>query len=312
MFFSLKKAAAVLSLFTLMFSSAALSKELSVVTTNFPQYDLVKHIAGDRASVVMLLKPGADAHSFEPTPKDMIAIENCSLFVYNGGENDEWIDDFLGTHDKENRIRTFSFINAVSLLPEESREGMQEDEDESDSEDSPEYDEHVFASLRNDAVIIDRLCETLSELSPENKEYFYSNGRAYKEKFLELDRKFSKLISGAAHKTVIFGDRFPLLYFVRDYGLDYYAAFKGCSSDTEVSASTVRFLIDKARSLKSRVIFKIELTSDAIANTIASAANAKVMVFNSGHNVTVEQFEKGVSLYDLYESNLDVLKEALN
>lgn len=311
MFFYFKKAAALLFLSLAVFSSQVFSKEISVVTTSFPQYDLVRHIVADRAKVIMLLKPGADAHSFAPTPKDLIAVEQSSLFVFNGGENDEWIEELISSHKGDGRFKTFSFVNEVSLLEEETKEGMEQEKDESEIEET-EYDEHVFASLRNDEIILDKLCQVLSEISPENKEFFRANADDYKEKFAYLDRKYEELFAKASTRTLIFGDRFPLLYFVRDYGLDYYAAFKGCSSDTEVSASTVRFLIDKARNLHAKAIFKIELTNDAVANTVASAAGAKVMVFNSGHNVTVEQFEKGVSLYDLYESNLDVLNEALN
>ncbi len=306
---------------SLVFSSAALSAPLEIIATGFPQYDLVKHIVGDKGSVRMLLKIGAEAHSFEPTPKDLIDIGKASLFVYNGGENDEWIEDFLKS--SEVKPKTFVFTHEVALREEESVEGMQKhdhehehDADEHDhdheaDEHEHEMDEHVWTSPKNDVTLLNSLLKTIVALDPDNRDYYSQNAAKYIQDFEELDAEFKELVAKAPNKTVVFGDRFPLLYFVKDYGLDYYAAFRGCSNETEVDATTIKFLIDKAGELKSKVIFKIELTNPNIADTIAEANDAKVMTFQSGHNLTNDEFESGKSLYDLYKENLKVLNEAL-
>ncbi|MDY6416277.1 MAG: metal ABC transporter substrate-binding protein [Succinivibrio dextrinosolvens] len=292
-------------------SQNVMAKELNIIATNFPQYDFVKNITKDKANVTMLLKIGAEAHSYEPTPKDLIAIEKSDLFVYNGGENDEWIENFL--KDNLSKLNSFAFTKEVSLRAEEEVEGMQpEAEEEHEDGEEQGFDEHVWTSPKNDEVILNKLCEAIVKLDPENKDYYEKNASDYINRFKELDQKYSEVISTSKNKTLVFGDRFPLLYFAKDYGLNYYAAFKGCSNETEVSASTIKFLIDKAEQLKAPVIFKIELSSDNIASTIAESVNAKVMTFNSGHNITVEEFKAGRTMADLFSDNIPALKEALN
>lgn len=292
-------------------SQNVMAKELNIIATNFPQYDFVKNITKDKANVTMLLKIGAEAHSYEPTPKDLIAIEKSDLFVYNGGENDEWIENFL--KDNLSKLNSFAFTKEVSLRAEEEVEGMQpEAEEEHEDGEEQGFDEHVWTSPKNDEVILNKLCEAIVKLDPKNKDYYEKNASDYINRFKELDQKYSEVISTSKNKTLVFGDRFPLLYFAKDYGLNYYAAFKGCSNETEVSASTIKFLIDKAEQLKAPVIFKIELSSDNIASTIAESVNAKVMTFNSGHNITVEEFKAGRTMADLFSDNIPALKEALN
>jgi zinc transport system substrate-binding protein len=316
MFFKkLKSVLAITSVLMILdWSPEVLSKELNIIATNFPQYDFVKNIIKDKGNVTMLLKIGAEAHSYEPTPKDLIAIENSDLFVFNGGENDEWIENFL--KDNLDKLNTFAFTREVSLRDEEEVEGMQPEADEKEHEhedgEEHEFDEHVWTSPKNDVVILNKLCQAIVKLDPENKEFYEKNAAEYISRFNGLDKKYSEIISGSKNKTLIFGDRFPLLYFVKDYGLNYYAAFKGCSNETEVSASTIKFLIDKAEQLKSPVIFKIELSSDNIASTIAESVGAKVMTFNTGHNITVEEFKANRTMADLFNDNLPALKAALN
>ena len=302
---------------SLMLSDCALAKELNIVTTSFPQYDFVNHIVKNKAKVIMLLKPGAQSHSFEPTPKDIISIQNSDLFVYNGGENDEWIEKLIENSNKH--IQHFSFVSSVNLREEETKEGMQsEEEDENehdhhhDSDEEVEYDEHVWTSPKNDIIILNKLCRKIVSLDPDNAQFYMANAAEYIKEFVELDKKFTKISKMSKNKLLIFADRFPLLYFVKDYNLDYYAAFKGCSSENEVSAATLKFLIDKTIQNNIKVIFKIELSSDQIANTVARQTNAKVYTFNTGHNVTVEQLKNDVSVASLFESNIDYLIEALN
>lgn len=302
---------------SVMLSDCALAKELNIVTTNFPQYDFVNHIVKNKAKVIMLLKPGAQAHSFEPTPKDIISIQNSDLFVYNGGENDEWIEKLI--KNSNNQIQHFSFVSSVNLREEETKEGMQSEEEDGDehdhhhdSDEEVEYDEHVWTSPKNDIIILNKLCKKIISLDPDNAQFYMANTAEYIKEFVVLDKKFTKISELSKNKLLIFADRFPLLYFVKDYNLDYYAAFKGCSSENEVSAATLKFLIDKTIQNNIKVIFKIELSSDQIANTVARQTNAKVYTFNTGHNVTVEQLKNDVSVASLFESNIDYLIEALN
>ena len=292
---------------SLMLSDCALAKELNIVTTNFPQYDFVNHIVKNKAKVIMLLKPGAQAHSFEPTPKDIISIQNSDLFVYNGGENDEWIEKLI--KNSNNQIQHFSFVSSVNLREEEDGD---EHDHHHDSDEEVEYDEHVWTSPKNDIIILNKLCKKIISLDPDNAQFYMANTAEYIKEFVVLDKKFTKISELSKNKLLIFADRFPLLYFVKDYNLDYYAAFKGCSSENEVSAATLKFLIDKTIQNNIKVIFKIELSSDQIANTVARQTNAKVYTFNTGHNVTVEQLKNDVSVASLFESNIDYLIEALN
>lgn len=292
------------------------AKELNIVTTSFPQYDFVNHIVKNKAKVTMLLKPGAQAHSFEPTPKDIIRIKSSDLFVFNGGENDEWIEKII---DNSNiQIQHFSFVSSVKLREEETKEGMQveneenEDSHHHDSDEKTEFDEHVWTSPRNDILLLNKLCRKIVSLDPENAQFYMANTADYIKEFVELDKKFTEISKNAKNKLLIVADRFPLLYFVKDYNLDYYAAFKGCSSENEVSAATMKFLIDKTKQNNIKVIFKIELSSELIANTVAAQTGAKVYTFNTGHNVTVDQLKNNVSLASLFRENIESLKEALN
>lgn len=312
MFLKLMRTACLLSVLAVVavFSSSVLARELSVIVTSFPQYDLVSHITGDKASVHMLLKPGADAHSFEPTPQDIIAVQKSDLFVYNGGENDDWIEDLLEDYPS---VNSFAFIKELPLLTEEEVPGMQKEKDGDHDDHEVEFDEHVFTSPKNDIKLLNSLCARIIALDPKNAEYYKKNCADYVTRFVELDKAFRQVVAESKSKTLIFADRFPFRYFCNDYGLTYFAAFKGCSDDSEVSPATLSFLVNKVKELHKNVILKIELTSIAPAQAVSEAANGvKIAIMNSGHNVSVEQLASHVSLADLYQSNILVLKEALN
>lgn len=286
-------------------SSRKNSDKISIVTTNFPAYDFARAIAGDKADIKMLIKPGAELHNYEPSPSDIIDIKNSDLFIFNGGESDEWIEDDL----IDNHAKVFKMMDAVELVEEEAVEGMEGDEEESEE---AEYDEHVWTSLRNAQKIINRLTDALSEISPENKAYFKQNAKNYGQRLADIDTRFQEIISSAKRKTLVFGDRFPLRYFVEDYDLDYYAAFPGCSDQTEASNQTIAFLVNKVKSEKIPVVLKIEMSSDAIARTIAREAGVKYLTFNSAHTISTEDFSNGKTYADIMESNLEVIREALN
>lgn len=285
------------------------SSKISIVTTNFPAYDFARAVAGDKADVKMLLKPGAETHDFEPSPNDIIDIQKSDLFVYTGGESDDWVEGILT--DSDAKVKTFAMMDAVETVEEEIVEGMEAEEEE-DSEEEAEYDEHVWTSPKNAIKIIEELKEELSKISPENKDVFASNAEEYTNKLSELDNKFQNIVNNAKRKVLVFGDRFPLRYFVEDYNLEYYAAFPGCAEQSEASSKTIAFLSSKIKSEKIPVVFKIEMSSNGIAETIAKETGAKVLVFNSAHNISADDFNRGLTYAEIMESNLEVLEEALN
>ena len=290
------------------------SGKISVVTTIFAPYDFARQIAGDRVNLQMLLKPGAEAHSYEPSPQDIINIRQCDIFIYVGGENDAWVDTILQSVDtsKTTIVKLLDCING--LYEEELSEGMESDEHEEEEESSgegPEWDEHVWTSPVNAISICDKITEALCSEDSADTEMFRKNFDDYKKELEELDGEFKEIVKNGKYDTVVFGDRFPLRYFVEEYGLKYYAAFPGCASQTEASAATVAFLADKVKEENIPVVFKIELSNGNIAETIAEDTGAKVLTFNTCHNLTKDQFESGETYISLMRGNAEALKEAL-
>lgn len=284
---------------------------LSVVSTIFASYDFARQIIGDEGEVSMLLKPGAEFHSYEPTPKDIITISECDVFIYVGGENDAWVNDILDSMDTS-KMTIIKMMDLVDKYTEEYVNGMEGHEHDEDCEHDHEgWDEHVWTSPKNAVVICEAIKNALIEIHPEGKDVFTENCKKYTDELLGLHDAFLQVVADANKDTLVFGDRFPLRYFVEEYGLEYFAAFPGCSSDTEASASTVAFLIDKIKEKEIKVIFKIELSSDSMAKTIADDTGAKVAIFNTCHNVTSNQFKNGETYITLMQDNLESLKEAL-
>jgi zinc transport system substrate-binding protein len=292
--------------------AAANEKKLSIVCTNFPEYDFVRQIVGDSADITMLLKPGAESHTFEPTPADIITIQNSDLFVYVGGDSDKWVDGILESMD-QSTMRLFKLMECVNLVEEELVEGMQPEENEkAESEEGPELDEHVWTSPANAIKIVQKLSDTICELYTADQNTIKANTADYLKKLQKLDDDFRDVISNAGRKEIIVGDRFPFRYLCEEFGLSYYAAFPGCSTDTEANASTVAFLIDKVKSDHIPVVFHIELSNEQMCNSICEATGAKSELLNAVHNVSDSDFKTGVTYIDLMEHNVEVLKEALN
>jgi len=296
----------------------ASEKRLSIVTTIFPQYDFARQIVGDRADMTMLLAPGAESHSYEPSPQDIIKIQNSDIFIYNGGENDVWVDNILDSIDHSD-IKIIKLLDCVDPLGEVLKEGMEPEEEEAAAEpdaseagDGIEYDEHVWTSPKNAIIITNVIRDIVCYEDSANADYYQSNAKQYTDQLTELDNEFTAVIGNAKRKTFVFGDRFPLRYFADCYGLDYWAAFPGCSSETEPSAATVAFLVDKVKADHIPVVFKIELSTGNVAKSIAKATGAKVMTFYSCHNLSGEDFENGETYVSLMKRNVESLKEALN
>ncbi len=286
------------------------SGKLTVITTIFPAYDFARQVFGDSADVKMLLKPGQESHSYDPSAKDIVEISGCDLFIYNGGESDQWVESVLKSAPD---ISTFRMTDAVSLLEEEVTEGMQEHDHDSDDhdEEGEEYDEHVWTSPENAAKIVRALGTTAAELFPELSEQLAANAGDYAEKIDELDGKFAELLDGE-ERYFIFGDRFPLLYFFRRYGLNYYAAFPGCGSETEPSARTMTFLLDKLKQQDAvPAVFCIELSSRRLADVLAEDSGLQTVEFHTCHNISQDDFNSGATYVTLMQRNYDALSNVL-
>ena len=294
------------------------NKPLKIVTTIFPEYDWVREILGDkadRAEVTMLLDNGVDLHSYQPTADDIIKISDCDLFIYVGGESDGWVEDAL----KEATNKEMQVINLLDVLGEQVKEeevveGMEAEEEESEDENEPEYDEHVWLSLKNAETLCNAITDALEEIDPANKDAYATNAASYLEKLAALDGEYQTVVDNAARKTVLFGDRFPFRYLVDDYGLSYYAAFVGCSAETEASFETVSFLAKKVDELKLPCVLTIEGAQHKISETIVqntTEKNQKVLTMDSMQSTTSKDVANGTTYLSVMKKNLSVLKEAL-
>ena len=287
------------------------SDGISVVSTVFAPYDFARQLVGDNGTVTMLLPPGSEAHSYEPTPKDILEIQNADVFIYVGGESDGWVADVLESVGEG--VRAVTLMDCVELLEEETVEGM-EGEDAHEGHDhahEAEYDEHVWTSPRNAVLICEKIAAALCEADPANAADYEANLASYSAQLSELDAAFTDIVANGERNTIIFADRFPLLYFARAYGLEYYAAFPGCSEDAEPSAATVAFIIDKVKAEDIPVVFHVELANEDMADIVCDETGAVKRQFNACHNVTRAQFDSGVTYLELMWENTEVLKEAL-
>ena len=299
---------------------------VNIVATVFPAYDFARQIAGDDGNVTLLIPPGSEAHSYEPTPQDIIRIQGCDLLVCNGGESEAWLDEILGGMDRE--IPAVVMLDCVDALTEEVKEGMQvhghdhghndHDHDEHDGHDhddheehEEEYDEHVWTSPVNAQLICRAISAALCEADPAHASDYTARCTDYCAELQALDADFRSVIANAKRHTLIFADRFPVRYFVEEYGLDYFAAFPGCADDAEPSARTVAFLIDRVREEQAPAVLYIEFSNQKMADIVCEDTGCEKLLFNSCHNVTAEQLRGGVTYLELMRANLETVKEAL-
>ena len=294
--------------------------KMKIITTIFPEYDWVMNVLGDKKDnfdVSMLLDSGVDLHSYSPTPKDIVSISNCDLFIYVGGESDEWVEDVL----KQAKNKDMKVINLMEVLGDKAKEeeiieGMQgEEEEEEESEEEKEYDEHVWLSLNNSALFLQSISDNLSILDKDNANYYKSNADTYINNLKALDAEYKDTVSKANKDTLLFADRFPFRYLVDDYSLKYYAAFIGCSAETEASFETIAFLASKVDELGLNYILKIESSDGAIANTVKNATqnkNQTILTMDSIQSATTKEYANGRNYLSIMQSNLAVLKQALS
>jgi zinc transport system substrate-binding protein len=284
------------------------SQKLKIIATIYPQYDFIRQIAGDLVELEILLPPGSESHSFEPRPQDIIKIKNADIFIWTGGESEAWVEKVLeSTEGKERKI--VSLLDLVKPLKEEIVEGMEEEEGE--EEEGEALDEHVWTSPKNAQIIVLALRDILSKADPENAKTYEKNTAELAKKLDKLDEDFSDMVKQAKRKTIVIGDRFPFRYLAQRYGIKYYAAFPGCSAQTQASAHTIAFLIDKVKAEKIPIVFYIEFSNEKIADVIIEKTDAKKALLHSAHNVSKKDFENKVSYLDLMNRNLSALKDAL-
>ena len=306
----------------------ATTDELSIVATIFPEYDWVKEILGDRADhadITMLLDNGVDLHSYQPTADDIVKISDCDLFLYVGGESEGWVEDALkNSANKDRKVINLLDVLGDKVKSEEVVEGMQEEaheheegeahEDGEAHEHEEESDEHVWLSLKNAEVLVGAISNALQELDADNKEIYAANADAYMKKLSALDAEYQTAVDNASCKTVLFGDRFPFRYLADDYGLNYYAAFVGCSAETEASFETISFLAKKVDELKMPCVLTIEGKNHKIAETIVkntAQKSQKILTMDSMQSATSKDVASGTTYLSVMEKNLAVLKEAL-
>ena len=285
------------------------NNKLTIIASSFPGYDFARAITKDsnNIEVKMLLNPGTEMHNYEPTPQDIIKINNSKMFIYVGGDSDEWINDIIGDIDTS-KTKLVKLMDLVNVVEEEHVKGMEVE----DEEEETEYDEHVWTSPKNAITIINKIKDIIIDIDKDNQNLYENNALKYINKLNVIDNEIKNIVNNGIRKEIIIGDRFPFRYFTDEYNLSYYAAFPGCSEQTEASAKTISFLIDKVKNDNIPVVFHIELSKGNIAKTISEETGAKVLEFNSAHNISQKDFDRGVTYIDIMNNNIKALKEALN
>ena len=293
--------------------------ETSVVATIFPVYDWVREVAGDDVDLTLLLDNGVDLHSYQPTAQDIMKVATCDMFVYVGGESDDWVEDALSEAVNPDMV-VVNLVEAMGgdIKMEEIVEGMEREEDEHEADahedHEDEADEHVWLSLRNAQKLVKVLASALGEADPANVERYAANADAYAEKLAALDAEYAAVCEAADYDTLLFGDRFPFRYLTDDYGLKYYAAFSGCSAESEASFETVVFLAGKLEELQLPAVMTIEGSDGRLAETVVQATgtrDAKILTLDSMQSTTSEDLKNGATYLSIMEENLEVLRQAL-
>lgn len=275
--------------------------KISVVTTIFPYYDFARSVSKGTCDVDMLLKPGSDVHSFEPTPSDILKIRNADLFIYNGGESDEWVDSILESLGDTDKPVVMKMTDYVKPLTEMDADHHAEDEE----------DEHIWTSLDNAKNLVSKISDEVSKLDQKHKTVYNKNGLDYIEKISKVQSEIENTVNSSESKKIVVGDRFPLLYFATEFSLDWECAFPGCSTETEPSLDRLSKLTDTIEKDKIKTILKLEMSENKVADTLADETNTKVRTFYSAESVSKEDFANNITYVDLMERNNNALKEAL-
>ncbi len=294
-------------------------KSLSIVATIFPAYDWVREILGGNpgnVQLTFLLDSGTDMHSYQPTAADMVKIAECDLFVYTGGESDSWTADAIRESVNPD-LTPLSLMDVLSdyVREEEIIEGMETEEEEEEEEEETEYDEHVWLSLSRAEKAVETIAGVIAEKDPENAQTYRDNAEAYIQKLEDLDDQYRECVNNSEVRTLVFADRFPFRYLTDDYGIQYYAAFAGCSAETEASFETIRFLASKINELDLTHIMTIENNDEKIARTVFESTGKKDMTIlhlDSMQSTDARAVSSGTTYLSVMRDNLAVLQEALS
>lgn len=288
------------------FSQAQLSKKekLTVITTGFASYDFARQIVRDEGEVVMLLSPGEESHTYEPTPSDIVAIRECDVFVYGGGESEVWAERILS--GSESTTTVVKMMDAVEL----HKHNHDENEHYHEESEHEEYDEHVWTSPVNAKLIVNEICDAVCSVDSDNEELYRLNAEKYLSQLDELDAQFRMLSENAEGKYVVIGDRFPLRYLMLEYSFDYMAAFPGCSAQVEVNPVTIAEINTCIKNDKIPVVFKVDLSSGTVARSISEETGADIDTLYSCHVISADDFENGETYISLMTRNLNALKTA--
>ena len=316
----------VCSISTLLFSGCTTHEaeasvdtgKVTVVATLFPQYDFVRQIGKDKVEVSLLLPPGMESHSFEPTPADIIDINNSDLFIYTGDTMEPWAKNIINGIDENSSVSVIETSKNITLerqkepIVAHSHEHDENQQSEIASDDHQHiYDPHIWTSPINAITMVDTITENLIAIDPENTDFYTQNSLAYKKELIKIDDGFNSVLENSSHNEMIFGGRFPFQYFVSTYDIDYMSAFESCSSESEPSVKTLVNIIDYVNEHDIPVIYHEELVNPTIAESISEETGAKLLLFHSCHNVSKDEFESGVTYVSLMEQNIKNLREGL-
>ena len=280
---------------------------MNIICTTFPQYDYLKNIIGSEENLTLLVDNGGDLHSYEPTAQDIIKISSADLFVYVGGNSDNWVEATLKSANNPD-LKSIALTDIVETHKEEYVAGMERDE----HNEHAAIDEHVWLSLKNAATITQVLCDAVCEIDKENEQVYKANAAEYIAQLNALDIEYQAVISNSKRNTLVFADRFPFRYLVEDYNLEYYAAFAGCSSESEASFKTMSFLIDKTAELNVPVVLTIDGSDGSLAKTVCNETGVKSAELDSCQSVSSADIKNGTTYINIMKSNLKVLRQALN
>lgn len=310
-----RKLLAVITAVATVFSLCACSSEsgysnsdsgkLKIISTVFPPYDLARQIAGDNAEISILLPPGSEIHNYEPSAKDMIAIRNCDIFLYIGGENEQWAEKLINSNDTEN-VTAVKLIDYVPTLSED------EDEHGHDHEHEHETDEHIWTSPKNAQLMLSAVYDAICKVDPSNKQTYTKNKDAYAKQLSDLDNAYRSAVDNAKNKTIVLADKFPFRYLAHEYGLEFSAAFAACSDESEPGVSTMIKLTKTIKENNIPAVYYLEFSSTKIADTLCDETGATKLMLHSCHNVSKQDIENNVSYVDLMKQNLENLKLTLN
>lgn len=312
-----RKLLAVITAVATVFSLCACSSEsgysnsdsgkLKIISTVFPPYDLARQIAGDNAEISILLPPGSEIHNYEPSAKDMIAIRNCDIFLYIGGENEQWAEKLINSNDTEN-VTAVKLIDYVPTLSEDE----DEHDHDHDHEHEHETDEHIWTSPKNAQLMLSAVYDAICKVDPSNKQTYTKNKDAYAKQLSDLDNAYRSAVDNAKNKTIVLADKFPFRYLAHEYGLEFSAAFAACSDESEPGVSTMIKLTKTIKENNIPAVYYLEFSSTKIADTLCDETGATKLMLHSCHNVSKQDIENNISYVDLMKQNLENLKLTLN